>query len=108
MAKRTHYYLVAGEIIYTHADQPEAIGSIRLNTMLQVDTKIIRHLELGKSQQMLQMHFHNRMQDPKFEVKDVFLYGLSYMGLMTEAEFATPPDGVQQQPGPTPIANELN
>lgn len=109
MRKKSHYYLVSGEVIYTHPEVEDSIGTIRLNTMLQLDIKMIRHLELGKCQQMLQLHFHNRMKDPKYKVEDVFLYGLSYMGHMTEEEFATAPQGEQATPfAPTPIANELN
>jgi hypothetical protein len=109
MQKKTHYYLVAGEIIYSHPDVEGSIGTIRLNTMLQVDRQIIRHLELGKCQQMLQLHFHNRMKDPLYKVEDVFLYGLSYLGHMTEAEFAIEPAGEQVTPfAPTAIASELN
>lgn len=109
MEKKTHFYLVAGEIVYKHPSQPDAIGYIRLNSVLQMDRNLIRHRELGKAQQMLQLHFHNRMNDPTFEVVDVFLVGLSYMGHMTEAEFQLPPEGEQVRPaGPTPLAKELN
>lgn len=110
MDKKSHYYLVSGEIMYKHPAQADAIGNIRLNTMLQLERNIIRHRELGMAQQMLQLHFRNRVNDELIEVVDVFIFAISYLGLMTESEFQLAPEGQQEKAAgvPTPIANELN
>ena len=105
---KLHYYLVSGEILYKHPQAEEAIGTIRLNTMLQLERNVVRHRELGKAQQMLQMHFFNRMNDPLFEIIDVFLYGVSYLGHMTDGEFQLAPEGEQAKvAAPTMIDRNL-
>ncbi len=109
MDKKHHYYLVSGEIMYKHPEAADSIGTIRLNTMLQLERNIVRHREIGKAQQMIQLHFFNRMNDPAFEVIDVFVYAISYLGHMTEGEFQLAPEGEQGKPAsPTAIDSRLN
>ncbi len=47
----------------------------------------------GKAQQALQMLLFRRLQDPKAEVKDVFIMAISYLGLQSEKDFNTLADG---------------
>lgn len=97
--ERKHYYLVAGEVVAKTAEG-DAVPR-RLNAILQLTEKEVTGAALGRAQQQLQLHFYDQMKDSTLQVVDVFLYGLSYLGLMTAEEF-TPPKEMAE---PTPVAS---
>jgi len=91
-----HYFLVSGEVIFTHPDS-DGIASMRLNTFLKLNSKVVSTRNIAKAQQVLQVRMFERIQDEKAEVMDVYIAGISYLGHMTEEEWAKPPEGMQVQ-----------
>lgn len=102
MAKpiRQHYHLVTAEIVFRNITEENGpLCTVRLNGIItDAKSQHIPHRLLGKAQQVVQLHFHNRMAEiPGIEVVDVVLLGFSYLGFMTEEEFQVPPEGVKLQ-----------
>ena len=93
--KKQHYYLVAGLVIFQTKDG-EA-GQIMTNGIVVNDNKTFPARLIGKAQQILQMNFFKRLDDPSTTVVDVPIYSISYLGLMTEKEFDAAPEGMQLQ-----------
>lgn len=88
---RKHYYLVSGEVFYRDPNAEEgtvAGGSVKLNSLLALERNRVTAMDMGKAQQALQLRFHNQMQQPTLVVFDVFMVNISYLGHMTDAEFA--------------------
>jgi hypothetical protein len=93
-----HFHLITAEIVFRNKDDETGqIFTLRLNGVLQDAQQSIPYRLLGKAQQIVQMHFHQRMADQPVEVVDVILMGFSYLGRMTEEEFLTPPEGTKLQ-----------
>lgn|SRR5690606_20522611 len=96
---KLHHHLITGEIMFREKDE-ERIASLRLNGILvDMDQELPVRL-LGKAQQILQMNFHQRMQDDNIEVLDVVLSGFTYLGHMTQEEFHKAPEGTKLQEKP--------
>ena len=93
--KKQHYHLVAGEVLFVDKDGNS--GCVRLNTMLTSDDGTVPVRLIGKAQQALQMRFFQNLEDTNLEVVDVFLHGISHLGVMTEEEFSAPPEGTREQ-----------
>ena len=93
--EKKHHHLIVGEIVFTHQDAPEHVQAIRTNGVLVDDGKDIPVRLLGKAQQILQLNFHQKMQDDKVTVVDVLLLDFCYLGHMTQDEFHKVPDGVE-------------
>lgn len=100
--KKQHYYLVSGEILYRLPGE-DGVGTRRLNSILQLDENLIRHREIGRAQQMLQLHFFNQMGDAELQIADLFLYPFTYLGHMTEEDFRVRPEGEQAVVDLTPF-----
>lgn len=92
-----HHYMVVGQLYFSDNEQPDRIQSMMLNGVLIIDTKNITSASIGKSQQILQLHFRKRMGEMEANVLDVVIHQFSYLGLMSEAEFTAPPPGFKLQ-----------
>ena len=92
-----HHHLIHGEIVFKHKDYDQ-IHSTRVNGILVDAQQNISIRLLGKAQQILQLNFHQHMQDESIQVLDVILADFSYLGLMTQQEFQTAPEGMTLQP----------
>lgn len=102
--KPEHYHLITAEIIFRNTKEESGeTYSMRLNGVLSDATQQITHRLLGKAQQIVQMHFHSRMENTNIEVVDVVLMGFSYLGYMTSEEFLQPPEGTKIQVKKPPI-----
>ncbi len=102
-ALKRHHYLFAGEVIFLQPD--ESIGNIRLNTVLRTTDEKVRARNIGEAQQALQMLFLRKMENVNVKVIDVFIFSVSYLGLMTEADFQKPPEGTKLEEL-IPVAND--
>lgn len=94
--KKHHHHLVAGEIVFKQKDH-DNIHSVRVNGVLIDPEKEIPVRLLGKAQQILQLNFHQRMQDENIEVLDVVLTNFVYLGHFTQEEFHRVPEGTKLQ-----------
>ena len=89
-----HHHLIHGEIVFKHKDHDQ-IHSTRVNGILVDPQENISIRLLGKAQQILQLNFHQRMQDESIQVLDVILADFSYLGLMTQEKFQAAPEGAK-------------
>jgi hypothetical protein len=94
--KLKHFHLVAGTILF-HDPEANATTSIMLNCTIVTDEKNIPSKEIGRAQQTLQMLMFKKLDDPKVEVMDVVIVGISYLGHMTDEYFLAPPEGTTRQ-----------
>lgn len=116
--QKKHHYLITAEIIFQPKDQ-EMINAVRVNGVILIDDQNLTAAVLGKAQQIVQVNFHGRMQEESqnLTVVDVVLFGLTYLGHMTQEEFSKPPAGMKVQerkepslevvPTPTPDLDEV-
>lgn len=94
--KKYHFHLITGEIVFRHQkDENSQINAIRVNGVLADENRALPARLLGKAQQILQLNFHNHMQDASIEVLDVVLVNFSHLGEFTEAEFHATPEGTK-------------
>lgn len=109
MSKAKHYYLVAGEILFRDPTEEgsSGLGSIKLNTLIVNEQPHVTAAHLGKAQQVLQMEMFKRLGDEKLQVIDVFIIGLSHLGLMTEAKFKQAPEGTMLQERAEAVADAI-
>ena len=97
--KKYHHHLITGEIVFRHSKQEDgAINAIRVNGVLLDEARELPARLLGKSQQILQLNFHKRMQDENIEVLDVVLVNFTYLGEFTEEQFHATPEGTTLKP----------
>ena len=113
MEEKKHYYLVAGEIVFT--DEEEKVNAIRLNGVTVMKDLEVNTRELGRAQQILQVNFAQRMGEIPYKVHDVVLTSFIYLGKMSQEEFHKTPEGMKLQekapatspvPGPVPTLEE--
>lgn len=98
-SEKHHHNLIVGEIVFKERNQ-ENVHSIRVNGVLVNADREIPVRMLGKAQQILQLNFHQRMQDENIEVLDVVLTNFIYLGYMTQEEFHKAPEGAKLQEKP--------
>ena len=97
---KLHRFLFAGELVFTdHVG--EQVSAIRLNTLVESETKDLPASAIGRAQQALQMLFFKRMgkefPDVQFKVLDVVIISASYIGQLTVEEFHAAPEGTKLQ-----------
>lgn len=86
--QRKHHFLAACRV--TFQGPKGEIGVSEHNAVLIQDRQNVSMKGLGQIQQMAQLHFRqNVTDDPAFEVRDVFILGLTYLGHMNENEWRT-------------------
>lgn len=91
-----HYHLVSGNVVFNTADE-QNMGSLALNTVLRSNEGNVPARAIGRAQQALQLQFFEKTGDPTLKIVDVVIIAVSHLGLMTEAEFNAPPEGMVQQ-----------
>ena len=91
---RTWYHLVTAQIVYQVNGQPE-ISSMYLNGIVTTNTVNLPAASLGKAQQAVQMHFHQRHEGVDLKVLDVVIMNLTNLGHMTQQEFHATPEGTE-------------
>ena len=92
---KLHHYLVAGIVMFRDPSS-DGIGTMSLNCVVTNENQIFPVQKIGQAQQLLQMLFHKKIEDPEVDVIDVFLVSVSHLGHMTEEEFNRPPEGMAQ------------
>lgn len=91
-----HHYLITGEIVFKARDM-ETVNGMRANGILLTENTNIGVAAIGKAQQVIQMNFFQKMNDPTLIVIDVIILGMTYLGHMTEEEFKRVPPGMVQK-----------
>ena len=91
---RTWYHLVTAQVVYQVNGQPE-ISSMHLNGIVTTNTVDLPAASLGKAQQAVQMHFHQRHEGVDLKVLDVVITNLTNLGHMTPQEFHAAPEGTE-------------
>ena len=106
---RTWYHLVTAQIVYQVNGQPE-ISSMYLNGIVTTNTVDLPAASLGKAQQAVQMHFHQRHEGVDLKVLDVVITNLTNLGHMTPQEFHAAPEGTElrMRPEASPTDTEAS
>lgn len=91
-----HHYMILAEVVFKLKDS-EDIQSVRQNGVMMTEEMKLPVRMIGKAQQIMQVGFMQRMQNPDIEILDVVLYSFTYLGLMTQEEFHAPPPGMKLQ-----------
>lgn len=101
--KKLHYSVVATEVMVIEGD---TMGSIKLNVMLALETNYITAKDLGQVQRLAQQSFWQRRGGVSNDVSiaDVFIVGISYLGLMREKTFHNLPKAEELEADATPVA----
>ena len=93
-SSRIWYHLVTAQVVYQVNGQPE-ISSMHLNGIVTTDTVNLPAASLGKAQQAVQMHFHQRHEGVDLKVLDVVITNLVNLGHMSPQEFHATPEGTE-------------
>jgi hypothetical protein len=107
VAQTNFYHLAAGEVVFADPETEQS-GVVRLNVMIVTPDGNIGVRHIGQAQQSLQLRFFERVENPKLQVVDVVLIGISLLGQMTNEEFHREPPGQQLREVPAEAATNLN
>lgn len=92
-----HRFLVSGEVHFIGKDGTGPHTG-KVNGILITNTKELNAHDIGRAQQVLQMVHHGRVEDPtEFEIFDVHILGLTYLGFLTDEKFQEKPASMQLQ-----------
>lgn len=103
---RKHYHLVAGEVVFVD-NGTTTLQALKSNAIHITTDGNIRHRDIAKMQQALQMMFQRKLlemgREPESlpQIIDVFIFNISSLGKMTNDDFNRPPEG-------TTIVNSTN
>ena len=108
-SSRIWYHLVTAQVVYQVNGQPE-ISSMHLNGIVTTNTVNLPAASLGKAQQAVQMHFHQRHEGVDLKVLDVVITNLVNLGHMSPQEFHATPDGTElrMRPEASPTDTEAS
>lgn len=84
--KKQFFFLFCAEIVFQIKDAP-GLSSYRMNTVVTSNQNTLHAAQIGKAQQILQMEFIKRMNDPTLEIRDVIILTINPLGLQTTEEF---------------------
>lgn len=88
-----HFFLISGEVTYkTKKLNKVETHTVKLNCMARSGMMGFNAHQLGLAQQTLIARLHKEVigTDKNAKVTDVFISGVSFLGLMTENEFNPP------------------
>lgn len=86
MKEKQHYYLGSTKVIFLHKESGN-VSELHLNVMLRRDQNYVNAKGMGNIQTSAQMLFFQKMEVEQYDIIDVFIVSVSYLGHMTEAEF---------------------
>ncbi len=101
VAKRKHYFMICAQIVFKVEGNEEANVMSMNGIITQENTNITRD-SLGQAQKTVQINFHQRMADVKFEIIDVIIQNIMHLGHMLQSEFMKLPEGMELKQ--TPVA----
>lgn len=78
--------MAATQVVFVDPDDNKA-SELNFNVMLRTDSPNITAAGIGRIQQNAQMLFFQKMDNPKYRVVDVFIYGINTLGKMTDEAF---------------------
>ena len=81
--------------MFRDPENPEAVGSIKLNSVQKTPKREMAARHLGQAQQALQMRAFEKMG--AVQVIDVPIICVSYLGQMSDDEFTHRPDTQEKQ-----------
>ena len=86
MSNPHHYWLVAGLVIAT--DKKGIRTKVGFNTLLTTAEGHVTRKDLAKAQETLSYRFLTETEQVKGrEITDVYIQGISFLGLMTQEQF---------------------
>jgi len=87
--KQKHYFhLVAAEVMFSDPENNNAIGSMKINTMIKTPDNLVRAKMIGQAQQAAQLSMFKKLGDVPLQVVDVFILSISNLGRMTDKYFS--------------------
>lgn len=84
--KPQHYYLFASTVVFKRKGS-ESLEQMGMNVTITTNKKLIIAKDIGRGQQSVQLSLHQRFPGEIEDVIDVFVMSISYLGVMTQAEF---------------------
>lgn len=103
VAKRKHYFMACAQIVFKVEGNEDA-NVMSMNGIITQDATNISRDSLGQIQKTVQINFHQRMTDVKFEIIDVIIQNIMHLGHMTQDEFMRLPEGVELKQKPVAAA----
>jgi hypothetical protein len=89
-----HYHLAATKVVWAN-EAAQQMSEVNLNVMLRLNSRNVIARDIGTIQQQAQILFYKNIDETdreQIKIADVFVYGLSYLGKMTEEEFTFRPE----------------
>lgn len=99
MSGKQYYHLASAELLFSDGEGNS--GATRLNAIVKGPTNLLRMQEIGRAQQAAQVQLMQRMNDPKLAIHDVTIIAMTYLGHMSEEQFA---EGMEHLLAPEPAA----
>lgn len=89
--KRQHYHLISALIMFVPKDAKAESGyaPVPVNAVLTSAMKDLTRHDIGRAQQAAQMTLFGQLEgeSTKIQVLNVVITNMTYMGLMTQAEY---------------------
>ena len=98
--KQQHYHLISALIMFVPKDEKVEGGyaPVPVNAVLTSAKKDLTRHDIGRAQQAAQMTLFGQLEGEatKIQVLNVVITNMTYMGLMTQAEYEAKPEPVLQ------------
>ena len=96
--KRQHYHLISALIMFVPKDEKAQGGyaPVPVNAVLTTAMKDLTRHDIGRAQQAAQMTLFGQLEGEatRIQVLNVVITNMTYMGLMTQAEYEGKPEPV--------------
>lgn len=104
---KLHYHLASTRVVFSTPDGTPGVSEH--NVVLDQESKDISTRGLSKIQEIAQLSFRRKVTaDPSYEVQDVFIVGISYLGHMTKEEFYPKEQQQAEKAAAAPMSPLLN
>lgn len=89
--KHYHYWLASTQLLTKESAESTQVSSLFMNAIAKTPEKTVSTQVLGNIQKNVQMQYRNVVQEAESVVLDVVIMSISYLGYMTDDEFAPTP-----------------
>lgn len=86
--KHYHYWLASTQLLTKESAESTQVSSLFMNAIAKTPEKTVSTQVLGNIQKNVQMQYRNVVQEAESVVLDVVIMSISYLGYMTDDEFA--------------------
>lgn len=97
MSNKHHFHLVNAKVLFLIEGQDDAAQSAEFNAIIRAEHQHVTSRQLAHAQKQAQVQLHQAIgESAKYNVANVILTNVSYLGHMTDAEFTAGAEATEE------------